>query len=179
MQKKQIAAWLGVCCISMLTHATTPYGVNLSYLLIDKDPQYLRGYRFSFLYQPPTWMWNHIHIFWDFGFGHWWVNHNVPYGSLNSYAIAPVFRFFILNNNYVSPFVDISIGPSYLTKTRISDRNLGMHFSFQDQIGIGATFGAQKHFTASLSALHYSNGSLCAMNAGITVPLMLNLAYQF
>jgi hypothetical protein len=178
VQKKYLATLIGIYLASTVANAS-PYGVNISYLLVDKDPQYLKGYRLSFLYQPPAWKWEHLYIFFDTSAGHWRVNQNVPYQSLNIYSFAPVFRFYARNSTYVSPFIDISLGLAYLTKTRIADRNLGMHFSFQDQLGIGASFGKEKRLSVSVNALHYSNGSLCSMNAGITVPVMLNVSYQF
>jgi hypothetical protein len=170
--------WIASCLISSLVQAS-PYGVNVSYLLVDKDPQYLHGYRLSFLYAPSSWVWQRLHIFLDTSAGHWWVNQNVPYRDLNIYSFAPVLRFYVANSNFISPFVDVSIGVAYLSKTRLSSQNLGMHFSFQDQVGLGASFGQAKHLSVSVNALHYSNGSLCAMNAGITVPVMLNVSYQF
>lgn len=178
VQKKFIIPWIGIYLASALANAS-PYGVNVSYLLLDKDPQNLRGYRLSFLYEPSTWTWKHLQIILDTSAGHWWVPGSGPYQSLNIYSIAPVFRLYMKNSDYISPFIDVSLGFAYLTKTRIADRNLGMHFSFQDQLGLGASFGHDKHLTVSVNALHYSNGSLCAMNAGITVPVMLNVSYRF
>jgi hypothetical protein len=177
--KKSLLLWMGVSILSSTVYATSPYGVNFSYVLVNKDPNHLHAYRASFLYEPPSWVWEHVHIFFDAGYGHWWVDNVSAYSNLNIYSIAPVLRYYFVNSDLFSPFFDISIGPAYLTKTHIADRNLGMHFAFQDQVGLGASFGRGKHFTASLTALHYSNGSMSAMNAGITVPIMLNLSYRF
>lgn len=179
MLKKVIYSWIGAACLFSSTCIASPYGVNVSYLLVNKDPNHLHGYRASFTYEPPHWIWRYVHVFFDAGVGHWYIDNTSYYRSLNIYSIAPVLRLYFRNSNTISPFFDISIGLSYLTKTRIDDRNLGMHFAFQDQVGIGASFGQEKHLSASINMVHYSNGSLCAMNAGITVPVMLNVSYRF
>lgn len=157
----------------------SPYGFNFSYALKSQDPSNLHGYRASFLYEPPFWVWQHVHIFFDTSFGHWWVPNATQYSNLNIYSIAPVLRYYFKNYAYFRPYLDLSIGPSYLTKTRLSDRNLGMHFAFQDQIGFGAALGRDKKLIAGISVLHYSNGSMSKMNAGISVPVMLNISYRF
>ena len=54
-----------------------------------------------------------------------------------------------------------------------------MHFAFQDEVALGATFGQEKKLAVSFSAMHYSNGSLANSNAGITIPLLINVAYRF
>src|SRR5437870_8980585 len=96
-------------------------------------------------------------------------------GSINILAIAPVIRYYFFpKTSRFSPYFEASICASYLSRTRIVDRNLGEHFSFQDEIGLGTAYGDHQQWYATLSALHYSNGSLSAMNAGITVPLILN-----
>jgi hypothetical protein len=154
------------------------FGVSLSLPLITKDPSNLHGYRIAALYQPSMLIVNKLYLYFDVSYGHWWVN-NVPHHCLNIIAIAPIVRYyFALNPNY-SPFITASLGFSYLSKTRLSNSNLGIHFAFQDQLGVGVAFGAKKQYALTLSALHYSNGSMSAMNAGITAPLMLTGEYRF
>ncbi len=155
------------------------FGASLSLPIITKDPEYLHGYRAAVWYQPESLIWQHVHIFFDASFGHWWVTNTTQNKSLNIYAVSPILRYYFTKNRYFAPFFDISIGLSYLTRTRLDHQNLGMHFAFQDQLGIGASFGSKNQLSVSLSALHYSNGSLCKNNAGITVPLLLNAEYGF
>src|SRR5579872_4857 len=82
------------CLSSTLSFATSPYGVNFSYLLVDKDPSNFHGYRASFLYEPPSWVWQHVHIFFDTSYGHWWVTGSGPYSTISIYTIAPVLRYY-------------------------------------------------------------------------------------
>jgi hypothetical protein len=156
-----------------------PYGINFSYAVIGQSPTGLHGYRGSFLYEPPSWVWNHVQVFIDTGYGHWWVSNATQYHTMSIYSIAPVLRYFFKDYTYFIPYIDLSIGPSYLTKSRLDDHNLGIHYAFQDQIGFGAAFGPARKFTVDISALHYSNGSMSRMNAGLNIPMMLNMSYRF
>lgn len=169
---------VGFCSLLYVSCAqASQFGASFSIPLIKKDPVDLHGYRVAVTYQPKTFEWKHWSIYFDASFGHWWVNEG-PYRTINSYAIAPYFRFYLIRN-FISPYIEASIGPTFLTKTRIADRNQGIHYSFQDQVAIGATIGKEQRFFASLSALHYSNGSLSTRNAGITVYTMFNVGYRF
>lgn len=154
-------------------------GAAISAPLISQDPPHLQGVRISLWHQPKALIWEHTKIFFDGSLGTWWLNHYPQYNTINIFSLAPILRYYIINNRFISPFMDLSIGVSYLSDTHFETRNLGMHFSFQDQLGVGASFGTEKHLSMSLSALHYSNASLSGWNGGITVPLMLNLGYRF
>jgi len=170
----------GLFLIAHTASFASQTGIMLSYPLQDRDPSDLHGYKGSVWYQPTDFQWGNSNLLFDTSFGHWWVNNYPTNREINIFAVAPVYRYFLFGEKYaVSPFLDVSIGFSYLSETRFADRNLGMHFSFQDQLGLGATFGPKHHLFASLYAVHYSNGSLCNMNAGITIPLMLNVGYRF
>lgn len=155
-------------------------GVMISYPLQTKDPSDLHGYKGSVWYQPTNFEWGHSHLLFDASAGHWWVNNYPTNRQINIVAFAPVYRYFLFSDHYaVNPFIDVSIGFAYLSETRFADRNLGMHFSFQDQVGMGFAFGPNHRFFASVYGVHYSNGSLSSMNAGITIPVMLNVGYRF
>lgn len=179
MLKKTLLPGITIFCLATGIANASPYGLGLGYVVINKDPNHLHAYRASFLYEPSTWTWGHAHIFIDTSFGHWWVDNQSFYHALNIYSIAPVLRYFFKEYPLFTPFIDLSIGPSYLSRTHIADRNLGMHFAFQDQAGFGFAIGREKKLSISASILHYSNGSMSSMNAGISVPLMLNVSYRF
>jgi len=171
---------LGLISFSPLANAAlSDAGASLSVVAIGKDPDNLHGYRGSLWYQPQSLVWKNVSVYFAGSAGHWWSEGASRHHSLNIYAVAPILRFYIARAQLFDTFVEASIGVSYLTRTRFNDRNLGMHFSFQDELGIGATFGKARNYYATLSALHYSNGSMCSMNAGITAPLMLTAGYRF
>lgn len=156
--------------------ASTPHtGLSASFPVITKDPEYLHAYQMTGWYQPSSWKWGNIRIYMAASAGHWWVTNTDYHHSLNSYAISPMLRFYFANKTFFSPFLNLGIGLAYLTRTRLDDRNLGEHFAFQDQLGLGVSLGKKQQVSLIFSALHYSNGSLCRINAGITVPLMASL----
>ncbi len=168
---------LAIGLYSNILYAQT--GIAFTYPLIAKDPGHLKGYRTALWYQPPKLIWAHVKIYFDVSFGHWWVNHATANREINIYSLAPTLRYYFTQDSFVSPFIDLSIGASYLTRTRIADRNLGIYFAFQDQIGLGATFGKTQQLSISLSAMHYSNSSMASANAGITLPLLITIGYGF
>lgn len=176
MKRKLFALLCGTFFSSFANANVSTY---LTVPIIAKDPSNLHGFKASVWYQPDSWNWKHWSIFIDAGYSDWWVNGNTPNKQISIFAIAPVFRMYFRHYTYASPYMELSIGPSYMTQTRFGGRNLGMHFSFQDQIGFGATLGKDQHLSVSLSAMHYSNGSLCGNNAGITIPLLINIGYRF
>lgn len=154
-------------------------GLTLSYPLITQDPENLHGGRFSLWFQPDFLQWERTRVFFDGSLGYWWVSEDIDNNKINIFSFAPVLRYDIVKHPYLSPFIEISIGFSYLSSTRIADRNLGEHFSFQDQLGFGLSIGREKKISVSMSALHYSNASLCNTNAGMTIPLLFNVGYRF
>lgn len=155
------------------------YGVNFSYPLAKKDPPYLNGYQLMFNYDPQRFKWRKFNVYFDVGFSHFWINNKPYYTTMNIYSIAPVIRYTFKKRGPVFPYLEMSIGLSYLNHTRLDNRNLGIHFSFQDRLGIGAFIGTSKQFSLGIHALHYSNARLSEHNSGISIPLMLDIGYRF
>lgn len=176
-----------VITLFCLTHASlaalpdkNQFGVKITLPLVSQDPSDLHGYRASLFYQPTCLTGSRLALYFDAAFGHWWTKPTIYGGnSLSIYALSPVLRFYFNKNRYFSPFVDLSIGLSWLSQTHFSNRRFGMHFAFQDEVSIGGTFGSSQQFFVTASTLHYSNGSLAKTNAGITIPLLISLGYRF
>lgn len=154
-------------------------GLTLSLPLITKEPMNVHGYQFMLNYDPDRFKWRQFDLYFDGGFSHFYVPHSDNYSSLNIYSMAPVVRYSFRRNGPVMPFMEFSIGLSYLNNTRLENRNLGIHFAFQDRIGIGALMGKSDNVVLGLHAIHYSNAHLSAHNSGITIPLMLDVGYRF
>ncbi len=154
-------------------------GMTASIPLIDKDPPNLHGYRGSFWFQPHYLVWPHARIYFDAGYSHLWVTQTPIYQTISIYYISPLVRFDFRRGELISPFIRLGIGLAALSKTHFADQKLGIHFAFQDEVGAGLSFGRQQNVSVMLSALHYSNGSMSAYNAGITIPLVLTLEYRF
>ncbi len=177
-----LALGLYIFYYSICTAESTHYGMSLSYPIIANRPASMHGYRGSLWYQPSCLVWNHdnSYLYFDASLGHYQLsNHSLTNRNITIFAIAPILRVFITKQAYVSPYVEVSIGPAYLSSTYLDTHNLGMHLAFQDQVILGAAFGEQQRLTASVGVVHYSNAELSSNNAGITIPLMLNISYSF
>ncbi len=158
-------------------------GLSFTYPRVTLEPENLKGYRISLTYQPESFIWSYVKVYLDSSYGRWYddtFSGDTPTNSSTTiYSIAPVVRTYYKNNTGVTPFLDVSVGFAYSTKTKIYIRNLGMHFTFQDQLAIGASLGKNQHLSISLGGLHYSNGALCKKNSGMTIPLFVNVGYRF
>ncbi|OGT43349.1 MAG: hypothetical protein A3F42_03760 [Gammaproteobacteria bacterium RIFCSPHIGHO2_12_FULL_37_34] len=163
-----------------IAYAKPYYGANFSYPLVTKEPPSLHGYQFMLTYDPETIHWEKwLYVYFDGGFSHFWITNKPYYTTLNIYSIAPVVRMMLQQKEKVSLFIDFSIGAAYLNHIYLDNRKLGIHFAFQDRIGVGLLFGTSQQFILGLHAIHYSNAHLSKHNSGITIPVMLDVGYRF
>lgn len=98
---------------------------------------------------------------------------------MSAAAFAAVFRFedpepFLC----VCPYLDIGVGLSYVGKKEIGGRELGIHFQFEDRLGLGFRFGDQKQYDLSYRATHFSNAYLSTKNDSFNLHLIV-LGYWF
>lgn len=154
------------------------YGANLSIPVHSTEPNNLHGYQFMLNYDPQSFLWRQFNIYFDGGFSHFYVN-NAHNSTINIYSIAPVVRYTFKKHWQLHPYLELSIGLSYLNQTHIEDRNLGIHFAFQDRMGVGALIGTAENVSVGIHAVHYSNAHLSSHNQGISIPLVLDLGYRF
>jgi opacity protein-like surface antigen len=99
------------------------------------------------------------------------------FGTLSGY---PLLRFTIVRASAADFFIAYSLaGPTFISKVVIDGRDTGSHFTFQDFIAIGAFVGPSRHVTVGMKINHYSNGNIFTSNAGVKVPLTVNLGYAF
>jgi hypothetical protein len=181
MQKKYLTfiAMTLLSFSSALAFSQPRYGANFSYAAITSEPPSLHGYQLMLNYDPQTLAWRKFNIYFDGGFSHFWVTKTPYYTTLNIYSLAPVIRYTFKKRGLILPYLELSIGISYLNHTRLDSRNLGMHFAFQDRMGIGVLLGASEQLSIGAHALHYSNAHLSGHNSGITVPIALDVGYRF
>jgi len=153
------------------------YGVTASYAAISSEPSDLHGYQLMLNYDPQRFKWRQFNIYFDGGVSHFYTN--PPNSTINIYSAAPVIRYTFKKHGLIHPYLELSIGVAYMNQTRLSNRNLGMHFAFQDRMGIGTFLGTSEQVTLGVHALHYSNAHLARNNSGISVPLVLDVGYRF
>jgi hypothetical protein len=158
------------------------YGATFSYDVFATEPENLRGYQFLLSYDPQCFKWRHFNLYFDGGFSRLWVP-NQPYfpgySSVNIYSLSPVFRYSFKKRGPISPYLEISIGAAYINRTKIDDRNFGMHPSFQDRLGVGFYVGNKDQFSLGLHAVHYSNARLASHNNGMTIPIEIDIGYRY
>jgi hypothetical protein len=161
-----------------LAFATPRYGFNFSYPAISKEPPDLSGTQLMLTYDPQNLQWRNVNVYFDGGFSFFKTSY-VHHSTITIYSIAPVLRLYLKRYRVFCPYIEFSIGLAYLNHTRMEKRNLGIHFAFQDRLGIGTFIGPYEHLTVGLHAFHYSNASFSSHNSGITVPIALDIGYRF
>lgn len=155
------------------------YGATFSYVQVAQEPEFMHGYQFMLVYDPQRFKWRQFNIYFDGGFSHFWITNRPYYTTLNIYSVSPVVRYTFKKRGPVSPYIEFGIGLAYFNHLKFDDRNLGMHPTFQDKMGVGFYLGTTQQFSLGLHAVHYSNAHLSAYNNGITIPMLIDIGYRF
>lgn len=74
------------------------------------------------------------------------------------------------------PYLEGGIGASWLSETEVGGRRLGMHYQFEDRLGLGMRLGSKQRYDVNIRAMHYSNASLGKYNSGVNL-LLLTVGY--
>jgi hypothetical protein len=111
------------------------------------------------------------------------VSHWQSQGHRQSFltvSVYPLLRFTVLRTTPADLYFCYSLaGPTYISRDVIDNRDTGTRFTFQDFMGVGAFVGKSRHVSVGIKINHYSNGNLLTHNAGIKVPLTVDLGYAF
>src|SRR5665213_1416918 len=99
MRKRLLAFLISLVSITS-AYAAPHYGITYAHSLIGTVPEHLEGYRVGAWFQPSSWQWQRLHVYVDASFGHWWVNGATYNHSLNTFALAPVLRYYFLEPSY-------------------------------------------------------------------------------
>ncbi|MFF7705953.1 acyloxyacyl hydrolase [Pseudomonas sp. NPDC007930] len=99
--------------------------------------------------------------YWDAGYTYWDGDKR---SSVSTLSFAPVFRY-EFGSGSIKPFIDLGIGVSVFSRSKVEDRDLGSAFNFEDRIGLGVQFGGGHEL--SVRAIHYSNAGIKEPNDGI------------
>jgi Lipid A 3-O-deacylase (PagL) len=164
---------------SNASFAEPHYGADLSVPVISTEPDNLRGFQLMFNYDPDRYKWRQFNVYVDGGFSHFYLSDYPHHAAINIYSVAPVVRYTFKRHGPLLPYLELSIGFAYLNQTRIENRNLGIHFSFQDRMGIGTLLGMNEKLSLGVHVLHYSNSRLSSHNSGISIPLVFDIGYRF
>ncbi len=119
---------------------------------------------------------------WESSVGFWHGSHGPNGGNdrLKLLTSGPVLRWQLLKPSSIgiSPYVELGVGLSWLSRREIGGRKLSLHFQFEDKAGIGIRFGSRSQYDVTYRVFHYSNGSIKRPNSGVNLQ-MLNLGYWF
>ena len=95
-------------------------------------------------------------------------------------SLFPVLRLTFIHTRPADFYFYYSIaGPTYISRKTVDGKNLGEHFTFQDNMGTGMFFGKNRTMNAEIRIGHYSNGDIFPGNEGVTIPLTLSIGYSF
>jgi len=115
---------------------------------------------------------------WGASLGIW--RSNVNKEKFYTLSIYPVLKWTFLHTDPVDVYFFYTVaGPAYISRTMVDEKDLGKHFTFQDNMGTGFFFGENRNFNVEIKIGHYSNGDLFPGNEGVKIPLTLNLGYSF
>lgn len=115
----------------------------------------------------------------------WGVNASVWQTNINretffTLSVFPVFRFNFLHTKFSDSYFYYSVaGPTFMSKKVLDDYQMGSHFTFMDNMGIGTFFGKKRNINCEIKIGHYSNGNIFTENQSVKVPLSLNLGFAF
>lgn len=99
--------------------------------------------------------------------------------KLTAAALAGVFRVQRAEKtSWGWPYAELGVGLSWLSQKEIGGRDLGMHFQFEDRIGLGVRFGRDQQYDISYRAIHFSNAYIGPCNHGINLHVIV-LGYWF
>jgi lipid A 3-O-deacylase len=100
--------------------------------------------------------------------------------NMNAAALAGVMRIeskeALLGK--MLPYLDIGFGLGYVSKKEMGGRKLGIHFQFEDRLGVGFRFGEKRQYDLCYRAVHISNAYLGQQNDGFNLHLIV-LGYWF
>ncbi len=94
---------------------------------------------------------------------------------LSAIAYSPVFTVNFYRPGAFTPYLELGVGISLITKKLIDSRDMSSHFQFEDRVGVGMRSDAiDLHFRY----MHYSNAGLKSPNQGIDI-FLVGMAYRF
>lgn len=117
---------------------------------------------------------------WEFSYGHWETNHDKPgaVSGLNEVGAKAVFRLRGSGAGW-RPYVEWGPGFRLISPTKVEDgKRFSTGFQFDNHLGVGFEFGADRQYDVGARIQHISNGGIKEPNSGINLYL-LRLGYRW
>jgi len=162
--------------LSCSVSAETLYGVKVS---IGSGERSTDAYQVSLLSDYGQQLFqNRVALYWEVGYSHW-SSSKGPEKQVDAINVSPVFRYdFSTTERGCVPYVSYSVGLAYLSETRVADKNLGMHFQFDNKLDVGMRFGSGERHDLAIGVRHVSNAGLDSDNDGFDV-VRASYSYRF
>lgn len=114
------------------------------------------------------------------GVGYTDIHTNAGFNEhVQAVSVFPQLNLYAKGNHAVRPMFFVrALGPTWLSKRNLGDREQGSNFAFQAQIGAGLWFGKDKDWLVSLSYKHFSNAGLASPNEAFDVPVLLTVGVR-
>ncbi|SCZ61690.1 acyloxyacyl hydrolase [Thiohalomonas denitrificans] len=93
-------------------------------------------------------------------------------------GVVGMFRLARYRQNAGGPYVELGVGPHYLSDKQLDGVRLATHFQFQSIAGLGSRFGRNGRFEIGYRIMHLSNAGIETPNPGLNYHL-LHLAYRY
>jgi lipid A 3-O-deacylase len=172
--------WILFLYLIFISELASPLGINVSYGV--GKPNELNSYRIAanLKWLERTYNSVRLDVDCDFGINYLTVNsRDVSTKSLVVVALTPMFYLKrIWAQSWIDPYIAAGVGPAYLTRKQLGDRDLGGHFGFQDLIGLGVRLGKEKKLAFSYAYMHYSNAGIFKPNHGIDIKHLFSFSYS-
>lgn len=159
--------------------------INLSYgngnlVAVDNDKS-IQEYRIAGVYFPQSLTYfNMLHIGFDLAFAYLHSSKaNVSNRNLQVYSLGPMLQLRFRQDKMFSPYIEAGVSPAYISNVNFADRKLGIHFLFQDFLGVGARINTKYPINFAVRFMHYSNASLSKHNRGTTMPIVFLVGINF
>lgn len=121
-----------------------------------------------------------LHFLMDTSAAYWYADTSSNQ-HLVTLACSLALRAYFVNPHAYQyrPFIQIAIGPSYLSTKTFGENQQGMKFAFQDRFGLGIEMGRQnKSVVIALQYIHYSNAGIKQPNEGFNIPFVASVGYE-
>lgn len=114
------------------------------------------------------------------GIGYSYIFTDTKYNEdVHVFSVLPALRYHLPKRGNFSPFLEVKIGPSYISEKHLGNQDKGEHFTFNDFFTIGFRWGKEQEWEFTYSYQHLSNGSLFHPNQGWDIPFTLHIGRQF
>ena len=102
--------------------------------------------------------------------------------SLEAISIYPQLTLFPVSEHFEDYYFFVrALGPTYISKNSLGDRNQSKNLTFQAQVGVGRELSLEngRSLLMQISWKHFSNANIFSDNDGIDIPVTFTLGYQF